>query len=185
MPQSSVVCTLLYPIHIKPLWGQDGRCSVSILLMEILKRTEAELLALLIQVSRTDGNTACTQEPSRQLIFAFSQSELDNHTPLVSFQSWINVKIWEEGTGNLKLPFLGLFPLTFIKIIQIYDCSFFPRLTIVLQELVQGITPLQGLIQRGSKLSIRKEKGDRKRCIRRKLTTYTNNDLDLLFFDML
>ena len=163
MPQSLVICTLIHPIHIKPLWGQAWRCSVSILLMKILRRTEVKLLALLIQVSRTDGNKTCTQEPSRQLIFTFSQDELDNHTPLASFQSWRDIKIWEEGTGNLKLPFFGLFPLTFIKIIQIYGCSFFPKLTIILQELVQGITPLQGLVQRGSKLSIRKEKRRQKK----------------------
>ena len=105
MPQSLVICTLIHPIHIKPLWGQAWSCSVSILLMKILRRTEVKLLALLIQVSRTDGNKTCTQEPSRQLIFTFSQDELDNHTPLASFQSWRNIKIWEEGTGNLKLPF--------------------------------------------------------------------------------
>ena len=72
-----------YQAILSPSWKM--KCLY--LLMKNLRRTEVKLLALLIQVSRTDGNTTCTQEPSRQLIFTFSQGELDNHTPLASFQS--------------------------------------------------------------------------------------------------
>lgn len=143
--------------------------------MKILRTTQIKPLAPLTQVSRTDGNTTCTQESSGHLICTFSYHELDNHTPLAFFQNWRNIKTGEEGHGQPKALFFCLCPSP-----DLYKDN--SDLRLFCKSLSRESCHSRALSNEGLNQVLRNKK---ETAIRRELITYSNNDLDLLFFEML
>lgn len=133
--------------------------------MQILRSTQVKPLALLAQVSRTDGNTICIPKSSGHLIFTFSHSELFSHTPLASFQNQRNIKTGGEFMGNQRL-------LPWPSDLQLFCRS-----------LSRESRHCRASSSEGLNRTLRKKKMMAMRIPW--LTTYTNSDLDLLFFQMI